>query len=151
MAQRSARARVKLDKISSGSAAPGESHARKGTAKPGAGGLMTPSASSVSGSSRNSLQYQSPKIRKSSLRRFFDSNSEKIRERLAVGGGTAKKDVGFGLGFGLPGGGLEEKVYVKRWEGGGRRGEVWDAGIKGKKVFYYVLITFCLLNNWGLS
>jgi len=112
---------------------------------------MTPSASSVSGSSRNSLQYQSPKIRKSSLRRFFDSNSEKIRERLAVGGGTAKKDVGFGLGFGLPGGGLEEKVYVKRWEGGGRRGEVWDAGIKGKKVFYYVLITFCLLNNWGLS
>lgn len=104
---------------------------------------MTPSTSSVSGSSRNSLQYQSPKIRKSSLRRFFDSNSEKIRERLAVGGGTAKKDLGFGLGFGLPGGGLEEKVYVKRWEGGGRRGEVWDTGIKGKKVlFHCVLITF---------
>jgi hypothetical protein len=79
------------------------------------------------------LQLQSsPKIGKSTLRRFFDSNSEKIRGRLASG---AKKD-GYGLGgLGLAGALMEEKIIVKRWEGGGRRGELWDNGLKGKKVF----------------
>ena len=96
---------------------------------------MTPSASSASGSSRNSLQLQSsPKIGKSSLRRFFDSGGEKIRERLASG---AKKG-GYGLGaLGLAV--MEEKIIVKRWEGGGSRGELWDNGLKGKKV----LTTLC--------
>lgn len=28
----------------------------------------------------------------------------------------------------------EEKTTVKRWEGGGRRGELWDGGGSGRKV-----------------
>lgn len=39
---------------------------------------------------------------------------------------------GLGLGGGLFG---EEKPVVKRWEGGGRRGEVWDGFGKGRKVY----------------
>lgn len=155
MAQRSARAREKLDKISAkGSSSstishPG-SHSRasgKGVARIGAGGLITPSVSSVSGSSRNSFQLHSgPKIGKSSLRSFFDSHSEKIRGRLSNGGSLSKKDVhgsgyGLGLGQGLGlGGGFfgEERTIVKRWEGGGRRGELWDGGGKGRKVIIFV-------------
>lgn len=149
MAQRSARARVKLDKISSNGipssptiiSHPHSHRANKGVAKIGSGGLITPSASSVSGSSRNSFQHSGPKIGKSSLRSFFDSHSEKIRGRLSSGGSLGKKDGAYGLGLGLGqglglGGGLfgEEKTVVKRWEGGGRRGELWDGGGRGRKV-----------------
>lgn len=148
MAQRSARARVKLDKISA-SGSPSlpstTSHSRtgsKGVAKIGSGGLLTPSVSSVSGSSRGSIQlsHSGPKIGKSALRSFFDSHSEKIRGRLSSGSGLGKKDVhqsgyGLGLGLGLGGGmlSLGEKIEVKRWEGGGRREELWEGGGQGRK------------------
>lgn len=146
MAQRSARARSKLDKISasgspsSPSSPSTTSHSRtgsKGVAKIGSGGLLTPSVSSVSGSSRGSIQlsHSGPKIGKSALRSFFDSHSEKIRGRLSSGSGLGKKDVhqsGYGLGLGL-GGGIGEKIEVKRWEGGGRREELWEGGVQGRK------------------
>lgn len=153
MAQRSARARVKLDKISNGPPSPAalhpHSHSRtsKGISKTGAGGLITPSTSSGSGSSRGSFQqHSSPKIGKSSLRSFFDSHSERFRGRLLNSSSLNKKDnhgygaqsgQGLGLGGGLFG---EEKTVVKRWEGGGRRGEVWDGFGRGRKVFIYIYI-----------
>lgn len=192
MAQRSARARVKLDKISSresfaqsgfsaasrqnsgsssGKAAPHSANA--GVARLGSGGLLTPSASSVSGSSRNSLQLAAPpRIGKGTLRSFLDAQGEKLRGRLAhshrrdgstdhgpptttsssssfysgLGGGV--------IGVGPPGlgslglGGLgsigEEKMIVKRWEGSGGKGEIWDGGGKGKKVRLRPSVTI----NW---
>lgn len=147
MAQRSARARVKLDKITNGASSPAASHPHshsrtsKGISKVGPGGLITPSTSS--GSSRGSFQQHSgPKIGKSSLRSFFDSHSERFRGRLSNSGSIGKKDCGYGVvlgqGLGL-GGGLfgEEKTVVKRWEGGGRRGEVWDGFGRGRKVYLF--------------
>lgn len=161
MAQRSARARVKLDKISNGPASPAalhpHSHSRtsnKGISKIGAGGLITPSTSSGSGSSRGSFQqHSSPKIGKSSLRSFFDSHSERFRGRLLNSSSLNKKDnhgygAASGQGLGL-GGGLfgEEKPVVKRWEGGGRRGEVWDGFGRGRKVF---IIYIYIYTSWGI-
>lgn len=158
MAQRSARARVKLDKISSVAPTPAASHphshsrtSNKGVSKAGAGGLITPSTSSGSGSSRGSFQqHSSPKIGKSSLRSFFDSHSERLRGRLLHGSSLNKKD-GHGGGYGAAagqglglGGGLfgEEKTVVKRWEGGGRRGEVWDGFGRGRKVCVNIIHIF---------
>lgn len=157
MAQRSARARSKLDKITAanGTAAPHPSQRRPalghGAARLGSGGLLTPSASSVSGSSTRNSQPP-PRIGKGALRSFFDAQGEKLRGRLAHG--TQRRDTdgatsfyaglggGVGLGHGNRGGhgglsGLgtigEERVQVRRWEGTGSRGENWDGGGQGKK------------------
>lgn len=46
---------------------------------------------------------------------------------------------GLGLGGGLFG---EEKPVVKRWEGGGRRGEVWDGFGKGRKVYILSILYY---------
>jgi hypothetical protein len=35
----------------------------------------------------------------------------------------------------------EERVQVKRWEGSGSRGELWDGGGKGKKVCLLLAVT----------
>lgn len=163
MAQRSARARVKLDKISGGAPTPPALHPHshswtpnKGVSKAGAGGLITPSTSSGSGSSRGSFQQHSgPKIGKSTLRSFFDSHSERLRGRLLHGSSLNKKD-GHGGGYGAAaagqglglGGGLfgEDKTVVKRWEGGGRRGEVWDGFGRGRKVCVDIIHIFIYLS-----
>ncbi|KAF8535511.1 hypothetical protein BDD12DRAFT_892605 [Trichophaea hybrida] len=162
MAQRSARARSKLDKITAANGGPTSPQRERrptfgghGGARLGSGGLLTPSASSVSGSStRNSLQLQPPqRIGKGALRSFFDAQGEKLRGRLpghqrkdtndgtksfysGLGGGFTGMGHGNGGGFG----GLsglstigEERVQVKRWEGSGSRGEPWHEGGKGKK------------------
>ncbi|KAI5803828.1 hypothetical protein EDC01DRAFT_472813 [Geopyxis carbonaria] len=156
MAQRSARARSKLDKISNANGPPLSSadHQRRpgyglgGGARLGSGGLLTPSASSVSGasSSRNSLQLNSaPRVQKGTLRSFLEGQGEKIRRGFVHGhkregsdnsGGNFYTGLGGGVGVG-PGMGamrtIEEKVQVKRWEGSNSKGELWDGGGKGKK------------------
>jgi len=161
MAQRSARARSKLDKIAAANGTTGPhlpprnpTAGHGGGARLGSGGLLTPSASSVSGSStRNS---QPPRIGKGALRSFFDAQGEKLRGRLAHANQRRDTDgatsfyVGLGGGVGLGhgsrsgGGGLsglsslstigEERVQVRRWEGNGSRGEYWDGGGQGKEV-----------------
>lgn len=114
-----------------------------GGARLGSGGLLTPSASSVSGSSRNSLQLAPPpRIGKSGWKSLFDVHGD--RWKRGLGGGNKREGNGGAFYSGLGGGlkdGLssmstigEEKIQVKRWEGGGGRGEVWDGGGKGKKV-----------------
>jgi hypothetical protein len=168
MAQRSARARSKLDKITAQNGGPGlgsgglSPHGQRkptfgghGGARLGSGGLLTPSASSVSGSStRNSLSLVPPqRIGKGALRSFFDAQGEKLRGRLQPGHQRKESDGamhfyaglggGMGLGHGSGNGGFalgslgtigEERVQVRRWEGHGSWGESWDGGGKGKKV-----------------
>lgn len=158
MAQRSAAARNKLDKITSanseqaGNQNPAR-NARKqipsvhGAARLGSGGLLTPSASSVSGSSRNSLQLQQPqRVGKGSLRAFLEGKGEKLRRGFVHGHKREASDTArpfyTGLGGGVgSGSGLgsmstigEERLEVRKWEGGGSRGEAWNGGGKGKKV-----------------
>ncbi|KAI5818063.1 hypothetical protein BZA77DRAFT_291978 [Pyronema omphalodes] len=170
MAQRSARARSKLDKITAANGGPSHPNQNQqkdrrpgpgigglGGARLGSGGLLTPSASSISGSSssRNSLQSSPPqRISKGTLRSFFDAQSEKLRGRLTNGsqrkeGGDAGSTRFYtGLGGGLSGashgsagsGGMagiaamaEERIDLQRWEGSGSRGELWDGAGSGKK------------------
>jgi hypothetical protein len=167
MAQRSARARSKLDKITAanGGPPPAAAVARKHGgggiggglsfgARLGSGGLLTPSASSVSGSSTTRNSAPTPRnIAKGALRSFFDAQGEKLRGRLqthhtkreneagsfyaGLGGGVrAQGGQGFALGLGTIG---EERVQVRRWEGHGSRGEGWDGGGEGKKVGCFVV------------
>jgi len=168
MAQRSARARSKLDKITAanGSAAPHPSQRKPalghGAARLGSGGLLTPSASSVSGSSTRNSQPP-PRIGKGALRSFFDAQGEKLRGRLAHGNQRRDTDgatsfyagLGGGVGLGHANrgghGGLsglgtigEERVQVRRWEGTGSRGENWDGGGQGKKVGSVVVLAWRL-------
>ncbi|KAL7268276.1 hypothetical protein RUND412_009109 [Rhizina undulata] len=141
MAQRSARARSKLDKISEKNTTPAPpARTKSGVAKVGTGGLLTPSSSSVSGgSSRNSFQFNAApsKINKGAIRSFFD-HSEKIIGRIHVGAGAGGKKDPFGnggvaLGLGLGLGAADEKPTIKKWEGGGSRGELWDGDLRGRK------------------
>lgn len=161
MAQRSARARSKLDKITAQSdngprlpAFESSNQSSRGLARLGSGGLLTPSASSVSGSSttRNSRPDtrppppQSPpqRVGKGVLRSFFDAHSDKLRGRLAHTNPRKETEVSTsnyysGLGGGL-GPGLmnlrtigEERIQIRRWDGSGGRGELWDGSGKGKK------------------
>ncbi|KAF3128757.1 hypothetical protein TWF569_004725 [Orbilia oligospora] len=105
MAQRSARARSKLDKISSG-----------GVAKFGHGGLATPATStgSPSLSSFSSRSFgRSSSNQKSVFRSFIDSKSDKIRgtlaEKISPVATKPKLDLE-----------VESAPILKRWDGGGR-------------------------------
>ncbi|KAK6527340.1 hypothetical protein TWF281_010522 [Arthrobotrys megalospora] len=105
MAQRSARARSKLDKISSG-----------GVAKFGHGGLATPATStgSPSLSSISSRSFgRSSSNQKSVFRSFIDSKSDKIRgtlaEKISPVATKPKLDLE-----------VESAPILKRWDGGGR-------------------------------
>ncbi|KAL7267436.1 hypothetical protein RUND412_009984, partial [Rhizina undulata] len=140
MAQRSARARSKLNKIFENNTTPAPpARTKSGVAKVGTDGLLPPSSSSISGgSSQNSFQFNAApsKINKDAIRSFFDY-SEKIIERLHVGAGDGGKkdpfgngDVALGLGLGL--GAADEKPTIKKWEGGGSRGKLWDRDFGGK-------------------
>ncbi|KAF3938828.1 hypothetical protein ABW19_dt0205683 [Dactylella cylindrospora] len=111
MAQRSARARSKLDKISSG-----------GVAKFGHGGLATPATStgSPSLSSFSSRSFgRSSSNHKSVFRSFIDAKSDKIRGTLAekISPVTAKPKLDLEV---------EAVPILKRWEGGGRPCSSWD-------------------------
>ncbi|KAK6347356.1 hypothetical protein TWF696_007424 [Orbilia brochopaga] len=109
MAQRSARARSKLDKISSG-----------GVAKFGHGGLATPATStgSPSLSSFSSRSFGRPN-QKSVFRSFIDSKSDKIRgtlaEKISPVATKPKLDLE-----------IESVPTLKRWEGGGRPASPWN-------------------------
>lgn len=168
MAQRSATARSKLDKITHAknqehpTAHPSltrDSRQQKssninGGARLGSGGLLTPSASSVSGSSRTSLQLPPPqRVTKGALRAFLEAKGEQIRRGLGHGhkreasselDGRYYTGLGGGTGSTRSRGSMstigEEKVEVKKWEGRGSRGEAWDGGGKGKKV-----------STWGME
>ncbi|KAK6329808.1 hypothetical protein TWF730_006107 [Orbilia blumenaviensis] len=108
MAQRSARARSKLDKISSGSS---------GVTKFGYGGLATPATStgSPSLSSFSSRSFsRSSSNQKSVFRSFIDSKSDKIRgtlaEKISPVATKPKLDLE-----------VESAPILKRWDGGGRQ------------------------------
>ncbi|KAF3922555.1 hypothetical protein ABW21_db0206870 [Orbilia brochopaga] len=109
MAQRSARARSKLDKITSG-----------GVAKFGHGGLATPATStgSPSLSSFSSRSFGRPN-QKSVFRSFIDSKSDKIRgtlaEKISPVATKPKLDLE-----------IESVPTLKRWEGGGRPASPWN-------------------------
>ncbi|KAL7265890.1 hypothetical protein RUND412_011579 [Rhizina undulata] len=122
MAQRSARARLKLDKIFENNTTPAPPARTKSVvAKVGTGGLLPPSSSSVSGgSSRNSFQFNAApsKINKGAIRSFFN-HSEKLIERLHVGAVDGGKKDPFGNG--------------DKWEGGRSREEMWDGDLRGRK------------------
>ncbi|KAJ6256877.1 hypothetical protein Dda_8747 [Drechslerella dactyloides] len=111
MAQRSARARSKLDKISSG-----------GVAKFGHGGLATPATStgSPSLSSFSSRSFgRTSSNQKSVFRSFIDSKSDKIRgtlaEKISPVATKPKLDLE-----------IESVPTLKRWEGGGRPASPWN-------------------------
>ncbi|KAF3922610.1 hypothetical protein AA313_de0206971 [Arthrobotrys entomopaga] len=110
MAQRSARARSKLDKITGG-----------GVAKFGHGGLATPATStgSPSLSSFSSRSFgRSSSNQKSVFRSFIDSKSDKIRGTLAekISPVTTKPRLELEI---------ESAPALKRWEGGGRPCTIW--------------------------
>ncbi|KAF3909245.1 hypothetical protein ABW20_dc0104909 [Dactylellina cionopaga] len=110
MAQRSARARSKLDKISSG-----------GVAKFGHGGLATPATStgSPSLSSISSRSFgRSSSNQKSVFRSFIDSKSDKIRGTLADKISPVATKPRLDLE-------AESVPILKRWEGGGRPCTTW--------------------------
>ncbi|EPS42108.1 hypothetical protein H072_3983 [Dactylellina haptotyla CBS 200.50] len=110
MAQRSARARSKLDKISSG-----------GIAKFGHGGLATPATStgSPSLSSFSSRSFgRSSSNQKSVFRSFIDSKSDKIRGTLADKISPVATKPRLELD-------VESAPTLKRWEGGGRHCSTW--------------------------
>ena len=109
MAQRSARARSKLDKISSG-----------GIAKAGFGGLATPATStgSPSVSSFSSRSFGRSSNHKSVFRTFFDSHSDKIRGTLAekINPVNSKPKLE-----------IQPKITrLRRWEGNGTQSTSWD-------------------------
>lgn len=138
MAQRSARARVKLDKITSKEK---ETHSYQqhpaGVTKPATfnpyTGLLTPAASSVgtgSSSSRHSFSFNykpssssvGANTRKSAIRSFLEQ-SDRVRRTLEdrlsrAGSGSNRRDVLGGMGAAW-----ENMGSMKQWEGGGKIGE----------------------------
>lgn len=104
---------------------------------------MTPSASSVSGSSITSSQRVTPQRVGKGWKSLFQMNGDQWKRGVGLGTSKGKEEGGLGAFYTSIGGGLhgmnsmstigEEKVQVKKWEGAGR-GETWDGFGKGKKV-----------------
>ncbi|RPA80061.1 hypothetical protein BJ508DRAFT_415567 [Ascobolus immersus RN42] len=150
MAQRSARARSKADKISAASIPPSHSQIA-GISKPTTfnpyTGLLTPTASSVgtSSSSRSahsfSFNYRSsgslPSTSRRSAIRSFLEQSDKVRrgleERLsrATGNSTSKKDV-----LGSLETGWASMGSMKQWEGGGKVGMGMERPTRDNELWF---------------
>jgi hypothetical protein len=116
------------------------------------------------------------RIGKGTLRSFFDAQGEKLRGRLAhhprkdssdgsQSSSTTRKEgfytgLGGGVGgsrttFGSLGSGLgtigEERIQMKRWEGGGSRGETWDGGGVERKVGSYLASVDAWMDGWSVN